>query len=296
MPRPSPEKLCLVISMVIFGTIGILRSFIPYPSGVIAFVRGLVGCLFLLGVIFLRGGKPDLAAIKRNLALLCGSGALIGANWVCLFEAYRYTSVSVATMCYYMAPVFVVFISRIVLKERLTAKKLLCAAAALFGMALVSGVFGSADFSPAGVLFGLAAAVMYAWVIILNKLLKEISAFDRTMVQLGTAAVAVLPYVLLVEDISSLKVTAPVVLLLLAAGIIHTGIAYALYFGSIEKIPAQTAALFSYIDPITAVILSAAVLHEKMTTAAAVGAVMVLGAAVLSEIRLGKTTKEGQEQ
>lgn len=278
----------LVISVVIFGTIGVVRSFIPCPSGMIACVRGFVGCAFLLALVFVTGKKPDLSAIKRNLPLLCLSGGLIGANWVCLFEAYRYTTVSTATMCYYMAPVFVVFIARMVLKEPLTPKKLICSAIALAGMVLVSGIWGGADFSAAGVAFGLAAALMYAWVIILNKLLKDISALDRTIVQLLAAGAAVLPYALFAEDTSSVSITPSVIALLLVAGIVHTGAAYALYFGAIEKVPAQTAALFSYIDPAVAVVLSALVLREKLSAVTVAGVLLVLGAAAAGEVSLKK--------
>ena len=274
--------------MVIFGTVGIVRSFIPYPSGLIACVRGAVGCLFLLAAVFLRGKRPDLAAIRRNFLLLCLSGALLGANWVCLFEAYRFTSISTATMCYYMAPVFVVLVSLPVLKERLTPKRLCCCAAAFIGMVLVSGVLGTADFSAEGVLFGLAAAVMYAGLIILNKLMKDISALDRTLVQLGVSALAVLPYALFSEDITALQPSFSGTALLPMAGILHTGIAYAMYFGSIEKLPAQTTALFSYIDPVTAVILSAVVLHEQISLPTAVGIVLVLGSAAAGEISFKK--------
>lgn len=287
-----PPVACLLSAFVIFGTIGILRGAIPYPSSVIAFVRGLTGCVFLLAVQVISGRKPDFAAIRNNLLLLVVSGALIGANWVCLFEAYRFTGISTATMCYYMAPVFVIFFSCPVLKEPLTAKKLICAAAAVIGMIPVSGIIGGAEFSPVGVLFGLAAAVMYACVILLNKRLKGISAADRTVIQLAAAAAAVLPYALVTEDISALPVTAPIIGLLALAGILHTGIAYALYFAGVEKVPAHTAALFSYIDPITAVALSCAVLGEELTPLKAAGMVVVLCAAAAGELLPDKRGKK----
>lgn len=288
MTQKNKDILKLIASVFIFGTIGIVRAFIPAPSAFIACVRGLSGAAFLLIFMLCTKHKPDFSAIKKNLAMLCTSGALIGANWVCLFEAYRYTTVSTATMCYYMAPVFMIFIARVVLKEKAGAKKLICAALALLGMALVSGIFGSADFSAAGVLFGLAAAVMYAVVILLNKLLKDISAYDRTVVQLAAAGAAVLPHTLIAEDISEAEFSLPVILLLLTAGIIHTGLAYALYFGSVKQLPAQTVAIFSYIDPAVAVILSVFVLGEEFSLTKAIGAVLVIGAAAASEISFAK--------
>ncbi|MCF0132433.1 MAG: EamA family transporter [Blautia sp.] len=274
----------LTISMVIFGTIGIVRRFIPFPSSMIAMVRGFVGAAFLLGVLFFRKEEVSWPNLKKNLWKLCLSGALIGANWICLFEAYRYTSVSVATICYYMAPVFVMLAAPLILHEKMTLRKSVCSAAALFGMVLVSGVCETGLSGMKGILFGLSAAIMYACVVLLNQFIKDLTAYERTLVQLLMAATAVTPYVLLTEDLRTLQPDAFIILMLLIAGIIHTGFAYTLYFGSMNRIPAQTVALFSYIDPVVAVILSVLVLRERMSTLAAFGVFLVIGAMVVSEL------------
>lgn len=284
MTERKKDMFMLTAAVVIFGTIGVVRSFIPLPSGFIAFVRGMLGGGFLLAFMAAKRQKPDISAIRKNLVLLCISGGLIGINWVCLFEAFRFTSVSTATLCYYMAPVFTMILARVVLKEKLGAGKTLCAAAALVGMTMVSGVFSGADFSPKGVLLALSAAVMYAVVILLNKLLRDISALDRTVVQLFCAGFAVLPYSLMAEEISFSALTPFSFVMLIFAGAVNTGLAYVLYFGSIERLPAQTTAIFSYIDPAVAVALSMTVLGEKLTAVSLIGAVIVIGAAICSEI------------
>ena len=130
----------LIGAMTIFGTVGIFRKFIPMSSAVVAMVRGLVGVLFLLAVMAIRKTKPQGTAIRRNLAILLVSGALIGFNWILLFEAYNYTSVAIGTLCYYLAPVFVVLASPFVLRERLTGRRLAFSMVALLGMILVSDV------------------------------------------------------------------------------------------------------------------------------------------------------------
>ena len=269
--------------MLIFGTIGIFRRWIPLPSGLLAMLRGLIGALALLPVAGRRGAfrrKPD----GKALPLLILSGAMMGFNWILLFEAYRFTSVAVATLCYYMAPVFVLLASPLLLKERLTRRKALCAALALLGMALVSGVdagAGAGGFR--GPLLALGAAMLYASVVLLNKGLSGIDPWLRTLTQLSTAGVVLLPYVLAAEDLSALTITAGTALLTLLVGAVHTGLAYALYFGSIEYISAQTAALFSYIDPIAAVLLSALILREPLGVREALGALLILGATMVGE-------------
>ena len=280
------SRNALILSMCIFGTIGILRRFIPLSSSLVALVRGVVGAEFLLLVIFIRKQKPDRTAIKDNFLILLLSGTAIGFNWILLFEAYNYTSVATATLCYYFAPILVILAAPVVLKERLTVKKAVCAAVALAGMVLVSGILetdGNSTGQMKGVVCGIGAAVLYASVILMNKKMKPISAYDKTILQLAVASAALVPYVLLTEDWSQVQITGLSAILLLVAGVVHTGLTYWMYFGSMVKLKAQTVALLSYIDPILAIVLSMVVLREPMTPAAAVGAVLILGAAYISE-------------
>lgn len=279
-------RLMLLGAMCIFGTIGILRRFIPLPSSFVALVRGCVGTVFLLAVMLLRGQKPHTAAIRKNGLLLLLSGAAIGFNWIFLFEAYCYTSVATATLCYYLAPILVILASPLLLKEKLTVKKGICTAAALLGMVLVSGVLetGFTGLSELkGILFGLAAAVLYASVMLMNKKLGPINAYDKTVAQLLTASIVLLPYVLMTENAGQMEFSPLPILLLAVVGIVHTGLAYWLYFGSMGSLKAQTIALYSYLDPILAIVLSMVVLGEPMTLSAGIGAVMILGAAFISE-------------
>lgn len=292
--KQNKDRALLIFSMLIFSTIGIFRKYIPVPSSFLSMMRGAVGMLFLLGWVCLRGRKISGAAIKKNALVLLLSSIALPFNWMLLFEAYQYTSVATATLCYYMAPIFVILVSPILFREKLTGKKLLCVAVALAGMVMVSGVleagFGGVG-ELKGVLLGLGAAALYASVIVLNKQLRDISAYDKTIVQLGIAAVVMLPYVLLTEDLSAISFDAVAVVMLLIVGVVHTGVAYACYFGPIGALPAQTVALFSYIDPVGAVILSALVLREPMGFWGAVGAVLVLGAALVSELPERKKDK-----
>ncbi len=280
------SRAMFIASMCIFGTIGILRRYIPLSSSLVALVRGIIGSVFLLLVILLTRQKLDRQAIRRNLLFLSLSGAAIGFNWILLFEAYNHTSVATATLCYYLAPILVILASPFILKERLTLKKLLCTVAALAGMVLVSGVL-EAGFSGAaelkGIFFGLGAAVLYACVILANKKFPGVPAYEKTILQLSMAAIALLPYVLLTEDLSAVTLTPLAGVLLLIAGIVHTGIAYWLYFGAMGSLPSHSIALLSYMDPILAIVLSLVLLQEPMTLAAGIGAVMILAAACISE-------------
>lgn len=280
-------KRDLIFSVSVFGTIGIFVRWIGLPSSVIALVRGAVGAAFLLLLARFRHAPIDRAALRSRWQLLLLSAAMMSFNWITLFEAYRYTTVATATLCYYMAPIFVTLISPILLKERLTAQKLLCVFLALAGMVFVSGVPQSGLPGPSeakGILLALCSAALYAGVILINKYLAGVPAYDRTLLQLAGAAAVMIPYILLTEDLSAMSVTPLGAVLLLIVAVFHTGWCYALYFGSMTVLSAQTVALFSYIDPIVAILLSALLLKEPLGWSGILGAALVLGSTLVSEL------------
>lgn len=277
--------IALISSMLIFGTLGIFRRYIPLSSAMLAVFRGLLGCAFLLVFVFAKGGRrPRLD--RKSLFMLVITGAIMGFNWMLLFEAYNYTTVAAATMCYYMQPTIVILLSPFVFRERLGLKKLLCALIAIIGMVFVSGVLGDGRVQAQdvrGILFGLGAAAFYSAVVILNKKIENDDIYEKSVIQLAAAAAVMLPYVLLTEDVSQLALSSSAVAMVLIVGIVHTGLAYALYFGSMKKLKAQTIAVMSYIDPVFALLLSAVVLHEKLSVLGIVGSVLILGSALASE-------------
>ena len=273
--------------MLIFGTIGVLRRHISLTSGALAMLRGYIGAAWLIIFMLVRARRPDMLSLRKNALKLLISGAFIGLNWMLLFEAYNHTSVATATLCYYMAPVIVMLLSPVVLKERLTKRQLICAGAAIIGMVPVSGILSLDGFAVSeikGVLLGLGAAALYGCVIMMNKRISGVSAMDRTVVQLFAAAIVVTPYVFAAERFSPAAMSVNDILFTLVAGLIHTGAAYAMYFGSISRLPARTVAILSYIDPIFAVILSATLLGETMSPIGWLGAAVVLGAMFISEL------------
>lgn len=273
-----------LLAMTIFGTIGLFVKFIELPSTVIALSRGALGTLFLLLVLKLLKRRINTASVKSNFKHLVIAGVALGLNWIFLFEAYRLTSVATATLAYYMAPIILILLSPILLHERIPLGKWICVICALFGMSLISGVWeGSENITSDGITMGLIAACFYASVVINNKFLKGLDPYDSSIVQLAVAAIVLLPYVLFTVDFSVLKPDTTTIGFTLAVGILHTGVAYWLYFSALPKLEAARIAIFSYIDPAIAILLSVFVLMEPMTTAGVIGAVLILGAALASE-------------
>lgn len=283
--KNAKAYIMMITSVLIFGTIGIFRKYIPLSSEMLTFSRGLLGSIFLLIFIAVTRRRPKRLG-GRKLLWLAVTGAIIGLNWMLLFEAYRYTTVATATMCYYMQPTIVILLSPVFFKEKLTAKKLICAAAAVVGMLFVSGMaeeaqLGAQDIK--GILCGLGAAALYAAVIIMNKKVQVDDSYQKTTVQLAGAALVLVPRVITAGGGEIAAMNTAAVIMVLVVGVVHTGIAYVLYFGSMQSLKAQSVAVLSYIDPVFALILSAAVLHESLSPLGLAGAVLIIGSALVSE-------------
>ncbi len=280
--------LMIISSMLIFGTIGVFRRYIPVSSAFLALSRGMIGGLCILLFTRLKSGKAKERIPRRAFLGLVVTGMLIGFNWMLLFEAYNHTTVAVATLCYYMAPTVVMLLSPLFFREKLTLRKTVCAAVAVAGMVLVSGVVGDGGpqgGSLRGILLGLGAAAFYSGVIIMNNKIRGIGAYQKTTVQLLSAGAVMIPYMLLTGGFSPEGITPAAVVLLLVVGIVHTGAAYVLYFGSMDGLRVQTVAILSYIDPVSALLFSAILPREPLSALNVAGAVMIIGSAIVSEAK-----------
>ena len=286
MDKRNSARLQLIFTMLLFGTIGALSRYINMPSSIICLGRAFFGVVTILILLAVRKEKTDTEAIRRNLWWLVLSSVLMCCNWICQFEAYKYTTIATSTLCYYMQPVFYILAGAVVLREKLTAKKIICVAIAFCGMILVSGVLqtGFHISELKGAIFGVTGGFFYAMVVLINKYMKDISPVNTTIMQLALVSVIMLPYSAATGAFSEVSVTLTGMVCLLILGVLHTGIGYIIYFDAVNKLPAQTVGILSYIDPVEAVMLSAFLLKEPVNIYTIFGAAMILGAAAVSEL------------
>lgn len=276
----------MILAMFIFGSIGLFVRKIDLPVSVIVLARGMVGVFFLVVAGFLMKRKVCWGDVRKNGLILLLSGGAVGANWIFLFEAYKYTTIAKATLAYYLAPVFVVVASVLILKERVTKEKVVCVMISLVGMVFISGGAGyttQGDESFWGIVFGVLAAVFYAGVILMNQFIVGLDSLERTVIQLAAAVLVLVPYTIAVNWGVDLVFGEGALVLLIVLGIVHTGLAYWLYFSTMEKLRAQTVAALSYIDPVTAILVSTLFLRERMGWVQVVGAVLILSSTVIGE-------------
>jgi len=275
----------ILLVALLWGTVGVFRRYIPVSSSMLALLRSVIGFSILTVVLFFQKKGAFQKVAKMDLFWFAVSGIIIGLNWILLFESYKYTTVAVATMCYYMQPTILILLSPIFFKEKLDAKRIFCMLISLAGMVLISGVLSDSSERPstAGVLFGLGAAVLYTFGIIVIKKNPYPDSMRRTQFQFLFSTIVLLPYIIGTGDNSLTELTPVSIVLALILGIVHTGIAYTVFYGNIDKVPAQSVALISYADPVFALVLSVLFLHEKMGIEGAVGAALIFAAAIINE-------------
>lgn len=286
MQKENRARVLLMVSMFIFGTLGPFVRNIGVTSGELALYRAVLAAVMMGLFLLITRQRIDFKAMKEKLVLLLISGVAMGFNWILLFEAYKYTTVSVATLSYYFAPVIVTLVCPVLFREKMSGKQILCFVMSTVGLVMITGIGegskGGTDLI--GILFGLGAAALYATVILLNKFVPNVEGIHRTFLQFLAAIVVLIPYVAFTGGMNLGALDTKGWVCLLIVGLVHTGVTYCMYFSSLKELPGQKAAILSYIDPLVAVLISVLVLKESMTLWQLLGGVLILGFTLWNEL------------
>lgn len=292
MKLTANPRAMIVTAMATFGTLGLFVRNISVSSGELALYRAILAAVLISAFLLVTKQRIPFYSVKKDIPLLLVSGVAMGINWILLFEAYRYTSVSIATLSYYFAPVIVTAACPILFREKLTVKQIICFVMSTLGLVLITGVGEGGSQNLVGVLFGLGAAVFYATVILLNKFIKGVQGVHRTLFQFLSAIVTLIPYVALTSGVTLGGMNGTGWVCLLVVGLFHTGVMYCLYFSAIKDLPGQKVAILSYVDPLVAVLISVTILGEPLTLWQAVGGALILGFTLWNEIAPKEKAKE----
>lgn len=278
-------RLAMIVSASVFGTLGLFVRRIEVTSAELALYRAVLAAVFILLFFLIRRERPRLREIRGALWLLLLSGAAMGFDWMLLFEAYKYTTISLATLSYYVAPVIVTALCPLLFHEKMTRTQLVCFLMSTVGVALIIGSGGlqGGGSDLRGIVCAVGAAVFYAAVILLNKYIRGVTGLERTFVQLLAAVVVLAPYVGLTSGFHPEVLSATGWVNLLIVGFVHTGLTYCLYFAAIRTLPGQESSLLSYLDPIVSVLISVLLLGEPLAPIQIAGMVLFLGFAVANE-------------
>lgn len=283
------EKMYFVLSMVIFGAVGVFAKYIDLSSSEIALFMSLIGGLLLFGISIITKNKVSWLNIKENAFTLLLASIALSGNWVFLFQSYKETTIANAALSYYFAPVLVIVVSPIVLKEKLSLKKCLCACVALFGLVLIlqSGRSGEDGNHLLGIVYGLIVATFYAILTLTNKFIRNMNGLEITVTQLLLSSVLLIAYLFIVKEKSGLfLISSDSLILILILGILHAGVGFYLFFSGMKGLEGQSIAILSYVDPLTSLLISALVIGESMTVFQIFGAILLLGSTFVSEVSI----------
>ena len=283
--------LKIIISMLLYGTIPYFVTLANMPSAHTAFFRTLFGSAFLMLFIILTKHKINFNALKKNCVKLAVSGAFMGLNWVSLFESYRYISTSVSTIIYYLAPVMVLVLAPFLLKEKLSVSKIVGVCIALVGVILLNQNSSPSSVVTIGLILAFISAILYASIILINKKVKGVDGLDSTLVQLLVACIVLFVYMTVTSQLNISFASTTSFITIVILGIVHTGIAYCLYFSAISYVNAQMIALYSYIDPLVVILVSTIFLDESMSFIQVVGAILIFMGAIFGQFYKSKVQK-----
>ncbi|ETJ17190.1 Integral membrane protein DUF6 [human gut metagenome] len=276
-------------SLLLFGSNGIVASYILLNSHEIVFLRTFIGSIFLLCLFLLSKQKLQAFVNKKDAIYLIASGISTGISWLFLYQAYTEIGVSLATLACYCGPIIVILLSPLIFNERLNIYKISGFIIVFTGMIFVNG----SELSQTGISFGLVcgilSAVTYSLMVIFAKKVKTINGLEYSFIQLISSFLIVAIFLGLKQGFYIPKLTENIFPVLFL-GVINTGIGCYLYFSSIKELPAGTVAICGYLEPLSALFFSAIFLNERLSFIQIIGAIFIIGGAIISE--LSKYLKE----
>ena len=277
-----------IFALLLFGSNGIVASLIHLSSYEIVLLRTLIGSLLLIAIFFIAREKLTFYKYKTQSVFLAISGIAMGTSWIFLYEAYDEIGVSLASLDYYCGPVIVMILSPILFGEKLTKIKVCSFLVVLVGIFLVNGTAFENGVSVWGLACGLLSAVCYSLMVMFNKKAKDITGLENSMLQLFVAFLTVAIFVSIKQGYR-MEIDTQSIIPILVLGLLNTGIGCYFYFSSIGKLPVQTVAICGYLEPLSAVVFSVIFLKETMLPIQIIGAVLIIGGAMLGEYRKRQT-------
>ncbi|MNZ44106.1 aromatic amino acid exporter [compost metagenome] len=287
------EKLYFMLSMIIFGAVGVFAKYIDMSSSKIALFLSLIGAVFLLIIFISRKQKISWDIVKKNAVVLFIAGIALSGNWIFLFQAYKETTIANAALSYYFAPVLVIMLSPFVLKEKLSLKKVVCIGVALLGLFLIlqNSTLETTGNHLLGIGYGLIAASFYAALTITTKFIRGLDGLTITILQLGLSVILLFPFVMFADGLNFSHLTGKTLILMVLLGVLHGGVGFYLFFAGMKGLKAQSIAVLSYVDPLTSLLISALIIKEKMTLLQLIGAALLLGSIWIGETGAARTKK-----
>ncbi len=282
------NRMKLVLVMIIWGSLGVFTKSIPLSALHLAFLRALIALPVLWGVMKLqKADKVEWALLKPYLV----SGALLGFGWLTLFYGFKHTSISSAVIIYNMCPVYVMIAAPLILKETISKLQITVIFFSLLGLILIVGNNLLAGYGYMGMALSAVAGMLYATIILINRSITcRVDNQTATFVQIVTAMLVLLPFVVLDGSILTVvHLDARAVVYTILLGIVHTGVAYTLFFSLAAHMKSVEMVAYSYLEPLFSILFSVIIVGEKLTILQIIGGIFILGSTYIGELRKDRT-------
>lgn len=277
------NRIKLVLVMIIWGSLGVFTRSIPLSALSLAFLRAFIALPVLFAVMKMK--KADKVKHK-NLIPYIISGVLLGFGWLTLFYGYKHTSISSAVIIYNMCPVYVIILAPLVLKETISRIQIAVILLSFIGLFLIVGHNLSDGYGYMGLLLSGISGMLYATIVLINRSIKiRVDNQTATFVQILTAMIVLLPFVLIdgniftVVHLDAMAVTYTVLL-----GVLHTSVAYTIFFSLYAHMKSVEIVSYSFLEPLFGIVFSVIFVGESLTLVQIIGGIMILGSTYIGEI------------
>ncbi len=291
------SRIKLALVMVIWGSLGVFTRSIPLSALSLAFLRAFIA----LPVLFIAMKKKKSDKVRWQLFIpYLISGALLGFGWLTLFYGFKHTSISSAVIIYNMCPVYVMILAPLVLKESISKIQIAVIFISFLGLFLIVGTNLSEGYGYMGLALSAFSGMLYAAIVLINRSIKvRVDNQTATFVQILTAMVVLLPFVLLDGNIFAVvHLDAVAIVYTILLGVLHTGLAYTVFFSLSAHMKSVEIVSYSFLEPLFGILFSVIFLSEALTIPKMIGGILILGSTYIGEMLKDKkwATEKGHVQ
>lgn len=277
------NKIKLVLVMIIWGSLGVFTRSIPLSALSLAFLRAFIALPVLFVVMKMK--KVDKVKWQLLMPYLI-SGVLLGFGWLTLFYGFKHTSISSAVIIYNMCPVYVMIFAPLVLKETISKIQIGVIFASFIGLFLIVGHNLLEGYGYMGLALSAVSGMLYATIVLINRSIKvRVDNQVATFVQILTSMMVLLPFVLMDGDIIRVVNLDPMAITYtILLGILHTGVAYTIFFSLYEHMKSVEIVSYSFLEPLFGILFSVIFVGETLTFVQIVGGFLILGSTYIGEM------------
>ena len=289
--RQGLGTVLIIIAGIFWGSMGIFVRRLTaegFNSIQIVAIRLTLAALFFCVIMLIKDRKGFKISPKDiPLFLGLGFGSILFFT-ICYFTAINLMSLSTAAILLYTSPVWIMLMSTVFFKEKLTAKKIIALAAAFAGCVLVSGLSG-AKISAFGILVGLGSGIGYGLYSILGTIaLRKYSSYTVTTYTFIIASIGSWVICRPADMISKFSSSTHLLMLIafcFLTAVITAVIPFLCYTLGLENVEAGKAGIMATIEPLVATLVGVIVFSEPITFLSGLGILLILAAVIILNIK-----------